>query len=304
MIITDMTNIGDPQILLYQDTYYCYATFNDGKTEGFYVWSSKDLEHWSDQKLAFPAADYWGETKFWAPEVVEHRGKFVMHYSAFHKELKSLRIGVAVADHPEGPFVDVHKAPMFDLGYATIDGSVLRCEEGNFLYYSRDCVENIVDGIKTSQLYCVRLNEDLTETVGEHILVSTPTEEFERKSLQKQFKTGPHLWNEGPTIWQREGKYIMNYSANHYASNDYAICLATADSPFGPWVKSRNNPVLSRRSDLFGAGHNAFFLTREGELYTSFHVQTNPEKPSGDRRTVIGKVVFSEKDGELFEDII
>lgn len=304
MILTDMTNIGDPQILLQGDTYYCYATFDGGKADGFYVWTSSDLVHWSEPKLAFRAADYWGETKFWAPEVVEHKGKFVMHYSAFHKELRSLRIGVAVADHPEGPFADVHNGPMFDLGYATIDGSVLRCQEGNFLYYSRDCVENIIDGIMTSQLYCVRLNDDLTETVGEHVLISTPTEEYERLSLQKQFKNGPHLWNEGPTIWIRDDKYIMNYSANHYASNDYAICLATADSPFGPWVKSANNPVLSRRSDLFGAGHNAFFVTREGELYTSFHVQTHPEKPSADRRTVIGKVVFSEKNGQLHQDIV
>lgn len=304
MIKTDMTNIGDPQILLYNGTYYCYATFNDGKTEGFYVWSSQDLAHWSAPKMAFRATNYWGKDKFWAPEVVEHNGKFVMHYSALHGEKNSLRIGVAVADHPEGPFVDVHGSPMFDLGYATIDGSVLRCEEGNFLYYSRDCGENFVDGIKTSQIYCVRLSDDLTEAVGEHVLVSTPTEEFERKSLQKTFSSGPHLWNEGPTVLVRDGKYVMNYSANHYASNDYAICLATADSPFGPWVKSENNPVLSQRSDLFGAGHNAFFVTKEGELFTSFHVQTDSSHPSGDRRTVIGKVVFTEKNGELFEDIL
>ena len=150
----------------------------------------------------------------------------------------------------------------------------------------------------------MRLNEDLTEAVGEHILVSTPTEEFERKSLQKQFKSGPHLWNEGPTIWIRDGKYIMNYSANHYASNDYAICLATADDPFGPWVKSSANPVLSRRSDLFGAGHNAFFWDKDGVLRTAFHIQTDPAHPSGDRRTVIGTVEFSAENGILTERIV
>ena len=302
MIITDMTNIGDPQILLHEGKYYCYATYNDGKTEGFYVWVSEDLTHWSEPKMAFRAIDFWGQTKFWAPEVVYHNGKFVMHYSAWSRELKSLRIGVAVADSPDGPFTDVHGKPMFDLGYATIDGSVLRCEEGNFLFYSRDCCENIIDGVMVSQLYCVRLNEDLTETVGEHVLITTPTEEFEKKSLLHPLKK-PHLWNEGPCVWMRNGEYVMNYSANYYASNDYAICLATAQSPFGPWVKSGNNPVLSRRSDLFGAGHNAFFVDKEGVLRTSFHVQTNPEKPSGNRRTVIGTVEFSEKDGELFQSI-
>lgn len=304
MIITNITNIGDPQILLYEDQYYCYATFNDGKTDGFYVWVSKDLEHWSEPTLAFRAIDSWGKSNFWAPEVVYHNGKFVMHYTAKSRELNSLRMGVAVADSPLGPFEDVHGKPMFDLGYAAIDGSVLRCEEGNFFYYSRDCSENIIDGIKVSQLYCVRLNDDLTSAVGEHILVSTPTEEFEKKSLSVEKFQIPHIWNEGPCVVKRGEEYVMNYSANYYATNDYAICVSTAKSPFGPWVKSGNNPVLSCRSDLFGAGHNAFFVDKEGKLRTSFHIQTNPDKPSGDRRTVIGTVEFSEKDGQLFQTIV
>lgn len=303
MIKTDITNIGDPQILLHGDTYYCYATFNDGKSDGFYVWTSQDLITWSEPVLAFRAVDAWGETNFWAPEVVFHNGKFVMHYSAKSRQLQSLRIGVAVSDSPLGPFRDVHGKPMFDLGYAVIDGSVLRCQEGNFLYYSRDCSENTIDGIRTSQLYCVRLNEDLTETVGEHVLVSTPTEEFEKKSLLVENFEMPHLWNEGPCVLKMGDGYVMNYSANFYGSNDYAICLSTAPTPFGPWEKSVNNPVLSQRNDLFGAGHNAFFEGKDGQLYTSFHIQTDPKHPCGDRRTVIGKVSFSKKNGQLFETI-
>lgn len=300
MIITDITNIGDPQILLYEDKYYCYATYNDGNSRGFNVWVSEDLVHWEGPTICFVAIEAWGKSNFWAPEVVYHKGRFVMHYTAKSRELDSLRIGVAVADHPLGPFTDVHNRPMFDLGYAAIDGSVLRCEEGSFLYYSRDCCENYVNGIKTSQLYCVRLNDDLTETVGEHILISTPTEEFELKSMSMEV---PHLWNEGPCVLKLGDKYVMNYSANCYATNDYAICVSTADSPMGPWRKSGNNPALSCRADLFGSGHNAFFETKDGELYTSFHIQTNPDRPSGDRRTVIGKVSFCERNGDLFESI-
>lgn len=300
MIITDITNIGDPQILLYEDKYYCYATYNDGNSGGFNVWVSEDLETWEGPIMCFEAVKSWGKSNFWAPEVVYHNGKFVMHYTSKSRELDSLRIGVAVSDSPTGPFTDVHERPMFDLGYAAIDGSVLRCEEGNFLYYSRDCCENYVNGVKTSQLYCVRLNDDLTETVGEHILVSTPTEPFELKSLDMEV---PHLWNEGPCVLKLGERYVMNYSANCYASNDYAICVSTADNPFGPWRKSVNNPVLSCRKELFGAGHNAFFTGKDGELYTSFHIQTDPEKPSGDRRTVIGRVSFSRKDGDIAQTI-
>lgn len=304
MIITNVTNIGDPQILLYEDTYYCYATDNGGNTEGFYVRTSTDLVNWSEPQMAFRAIDAWGEGKFWAPEVVFHEGKFVMHYSAKSRKHQSLRIGVAVADSPLGPFRDVHGKPMFDLGYATIDGSVLRCEQGNFLYYSRDCSENIIDGIKTSQLYCVRLNADLTEAVGEHVLVCTPTEPFERLSLFSKTVKSKVVWNEGPYVIGMDDGFVMNYSANHYASNDYAICLATAPSPFGPWEKAKNNPVLSRNSQLFGAGHNAFFTDKNGDLHTVFHIQTNPGNPGPDRRMVIGKVEFYRDQRSLCQRIL
>ena len=267
MIITDIVRIGDPQVLLYEGKYYCYATDCNHYSQGFCVWVSDDLVNWSEEGIfCFDAIKSWGKSHFWAPEVVYHNGKFVMHYTAKSRELDSLRLGVAVSDSPTGPFVDVHGKPMFDLGYATIDGSVLRCDEGNFFYYSRDCCENYVDGIKTSQLYCVRLNDDLTEVVGEHKLVSTPTEDFEKKSMALEHV---RLWNEGPCVIKLGDKYVMNYSANYYASNDYAICVSTADSPMGPWVKSKNNPVLSCRKELFGAGHNAFFTGKDGEIYTS-----------------------------------
>lgn len=300
MIITNMTKIGDPQILLHEGRYYCYATNCNHYSTGFCVWVSDDLIHWSDAIPCFNAIEYWGESHFWAPEVVYHNGKFIMHYTARSRELKSLRLGVAVSQSPVGPFTDVLGKPMFDLGYAAIDGSVLICEEGNYLYYSRDCSENYVDGIKTSQIYCVRLNDDLTETIGEHILVSTPTEPYELKSMNMEV---PHLWNEGPCVIKRGKYYVMNYSANCYATNDYAICVSTAESPTGPFKKSSNNPVLSCREDLFGSGHNAFFVSKNGELLTSFHIQTDPTHPSGDRQTVIGKVTFGEQNGEIFQKI-
>ena len=308
MIITDITNIGDPQIVLFEGKYYCYATCECACAphigEGFSVWVSEDLENWSDPIRCFTGTDYWGKSHFWAPEVIYHNGKFVMHYTAKSRELNSLRIGVAVSNSPTGPFIDVHNAPMFDLGYATIDGSVLVCDEGNFFYYSRDCCENCVDGVRISDLYCVRLSDDLTEAVGEHIHITRPTYDWEKRSLSITSKK-PTIWNEGPNVIKLDDKYVMNYSANYYASNDYAICIAVADHPMGPWTKPQeSNPVLSNRGDLFGAGHNAFFRGKDGKLYTAFHVQTYPENPSGDRRTVIGEVIFTQENGIIKEEII
>ena len=100
-------------------------------------------------------------------------------------------------------------------------------------------------------------------------------------------------------------KYIMNYSANFYTTNDYAICMAVADDPLGPWVKPTWNPVLSNNGKLFGAGHNAFFIGRDGNLYSSFHVQTDPAHPGDDRRLCIGRIEFEEDEkGNIKQNLV
>ena len=298
MIVTDITGIGDPQVLLHEGKYYCYATSHP---RSFLVWVSDDLVHWSEPVACFDATDHWGDMHYWAPEVVYHNGRFVMHYTArISSRNDTLYLGVAVSDSPLGPFRDVHGNPMFDLGYATIDGSVLVCEKGNFFYYSRDCSQNVIDGVHVSQVYCVELDDTLTRAIGEHRLMTTPTHDWELKSLPSGF-----IWNEGPCVIRRGDKYIMNYSANYFGSNDYSICIAQADSPLGPWVKhSDANPVLCSRDRLTGAGHNAFFTAKDGRVMTSFHVQTNPESPSGNRRVCFGEVRFREENGIVYQEII
>ena len=46
-----------------------------------------------------------------------------------------LRLGVATAASPNGPFSDVFDHPMFDFGYAAIDGHVLLDDDGRKYFY-------------------------------------------------------------------------------------------------------------------------------------------------------------------------
>jgi hypothetical protein len=97
----------------------------------------------------------------------------------------------------------------------------------------------------------------------------------------------------------------MNYSANCYDSNAYSICIAEAGSPFGPFRKcTEANPVLCAREGLFGAGHNAFFRSKDGMLMTAFHVQSDPEHPSGNRRVCIGTVSLRRENGVILQEIL
>ena len=288
-------NIGDPFVLRASDgTYYCYAT---SAPDGFKAWSSTDLINWIDTGYVYKRSeDSWGASDFWAPEVVYYEGKYFLHYSARWEQNQSLRIGVAIADSPGGPFIDVSNRPMFDFSYAAIDGHVLLDEDGRkYFYYSRDCSENVVDGRHESHLYVAELDDDLTSLKGEPLLIAKPEQEWELRS-------GPEwLWNEGPFVLKYDSRYYLMYSANFYASRDYSVGYAVAESPMGPFVKAAHNPILaSPNAEISGPGHNSVTTSPDGsELFIVYHIHTDAQNPSGDRQVCIDRMGFR-KDGSLY----
>jgi GH43 family beta-xylosidase len=288
-------HIGDPFVLRASDgNYYCYAT---SASDGFKAWTSSDLVHWKEIGYVYRRQDdSWGESDFWAPEVVHHAGKYFMHYSARWGRNQSLRIGVAAADSPGGPFRDVFNRPMFDFGYAAIDGHVLIDDDGSkYFYYARDCSENIVDGRHESHLYVARLKDDLVSLHGEPLLITRPDQEWECRSGPEWF------WNEGPFVLKQDHRYYLMYSANFYASRDYSVGYAVAESPLGPFIKSPHNPVLvSPNAMISGPGHNSLIHSPDGsELFIVYHIHTDPGHPGGDRQVCIDRIGFRE-DGSLY----
>jgi beta-xylosidase len=282
LIRTNVENIGDPFIVCANNCYYMYATTFD--RDGFAVRRSYDLKNWEHLGTCLDLSNSWAEKDFWAPEVIFHNGKYVMHYSARRKSDKSLRIGVAIAENPEGPFID--QGVMFDFGYAAIDGHVFIDDDGErYFYYSKDCSENIIDGIRISQICMVKLNEDLTKVISEPVLLFGPTEQFECL-----YTISPTRWNEGPFMLKQNGKYYLTYSGNCYGTKEYCVCLAISDRPDGGFRKDIKNPIISYKDvaeDFSGPGHNAFFTDLDGKLKITFHIHTYPEQPSGNRKAVI-----------------
>jgi GH43 family beta-xylosidase len=288
-------NIGDPFVLRVPDgKYYCYAT---SASDGFKAWSSEDLVQWKEEGYVYiRREDSWGVADFWAPEVVLYNGRYYMHYSARWGKNQSLRIGVAVADSPTGPFLDVFNRPMFDFGYAAIDGHVLFDEDGSkYFYYSRDCSENIVDGRHESHLYVMELDDDLTLLKGNPILLTRPEQEWEIRS-------GPEWrWNEGPFVLKHNDRYYLMYSANFFMSRDYSVGYAVAERPMGPFVKAAHNPILfTNVPEISGPGHNSVTTSPDGsELFIVYHIHTDAQKPGGDRQVCIDRMGFRE-DGSLY----
>lgn len=279
---TEITNIGDPFIVAYKGVYYHYSTSHEN---GFIVYISNDLKKWENKGLCYQNSKV-GYQNFWAPEVYIKNEKFYMLFTSKNKESDYLTLSLAVSNNPLGPFIDVLDKPFYDFGYAAIDGHIFKDEDGQYyLYYARDCSQNIINGIHTSQIYGVKLNEDWTVS-GEPKLLTTPSGSFETKRKDWQ-------WNEGPFVLKHNGKYYLSYSVNCFDDKLYSVSYATSKDPLGEFIKARENPILTHiEGEISGPGHNMYFKTFEGELYTAFHIHTDINKPSGNRRTCFAKYTF------------
>lgn len=293
MIITDVTNIGDPFILNDGENYYMYAT---SAKDGFLYFTSTDLKNWKNCGYCYKASKL-TENDYWAPEVYKMNGKYYMLFTARWQSNHSLRLWLAVSDNPRGPFENVYENPLFDFGYAVIDGTLFFDDDGRcYLYYSRDCSENIIDGVHTSEIYCVEFSTETLKTIGEPVKLTTPDVLWETKH------SATWRWNEAPAVIKHNGIYYLNYSVNCFDSREYSVALATSSSPMGRFEKRADNPILKYRENEFsGPGHNCFFKSKKGELLTAFHIHTFYDKPSGNRRACIARAGFTNDGGMKFE---
>ena len=290
-----ITNIGDPYLFTHDGKYYCTAT-ESGTYYGIY--ESEDLNSWNRLTNIFycSGTEGWVRGSLWQPQiVVGSDGKFYLYYCGQNDD-KSLRIGVAVSDVLTGPYTDVHGAPLFDLGYANIDPNFYMDDDGRmYLYYSRDCSENVVDGHHVSQIYVVEM-EDYTHVKegAEHILCITPEQPWEL------LNNADYQWNEGPDILKKDGTYYLFYSGGFYGDRSYSMGYATSSSPLGPFTKYEGNPIISTTENASGPGNNSFFYTLDGkELFNAYHTHTVVAMAGGNRKLTIDRCGFRE-DGTFY----
>lgn len=294
--IGEMTNIGDPAILKSDDTYYMYAT--SMPSSGFWVWKSTDLVEWDAGTVAYThdnQNERWSIGDFWAPEVIEYNGTYYMVFTA-KKMNNEMTVSIASSDSPTGPFRDLYVDIFSDEEGSFIDGSLFIDDGDPYLYYVRDNRDNIINGRNVSQIYGVKLSEDLTETVGESVLLLEPDQEWELQNEDVDIL-------EGPFMVKNNEQYYLMYTANAFWDPFYAIGYAVSDSPLGSFVKNEKNPILENdlENGISGPGHNTVTVGLDNEtLYMVYHIHTDPDNPSGDRRPAIDHLYF--EDGEMKTD--
>ncbi len=232
---------------------------------------------------------------FWAPEIFHHDGRYYLIFSCKDKATKVHSLYIAVGYSPSGKFTDLLDGdPIYSPGYSVIDAHLFRDDDGEiYLFYSRDCSQNIVGSYKLSETYVIKMKKDLTGTVGSPVLVSSPSASYEILS-------GSTRWNEGPCCIKRNGIYYVIYSCNFYQTPNYLLAYSTATNIMGPYKKADNNPILQSSNTVKGTGHNSIFFSPDGtEIFTAYHILTNGKNTDAGRSPCFDKIVFDDE-GNLY----
>lgn len=319
--------LGDPSMLYAEGVYYIYGT---GSRTGFPAYKSTDMVHWQSlgQVYKRDSSKSFGIDAFWAPEVYKVKGKYYMFFSAQWRnnptnELENFRIGIAVSDKPEGPFVDFSDKPVFDPGYPIIDANVFFDKDGRtYLYYSRCCYKHAVESelstmakqkgwyneIEESWVYGVELKNDFSGVIGEPVLLLRPPTSLNDKQAEWESRSVTshevnRRWTEGSVTFRKDDTYYIMYSANNFAGQNYAVGYGTSKSPLGPFTKAANNPVLQKNINkggtVSGTGHNNIVWSPDGkEMFCVYHARTTAT--GNDRVVFIDRMHV--KDGKITVD--
>ena len=261
---------ADPVVLRHEGLYYAYCTHSPDSPDmvhGIRLHVSKDLVHWRDQGYVLKRKDSWGDSRFWAPDIVERDGKFYLYYAA------DTRICVATANSPSGPFRQQVQRPLTP-DSLRIDAHVFKDTDGQYYIY-------YVDFNRGNEIWGGRLKNDMITVEADSLKrMIVPDQVWER-----------HRGNivEGPELLKRKGVYYLTYSGSHFESPEYAVGYATSDSPLGPWQKYERNPIMKSTSYAHGTAHHCFTESPDGsELFIVYHrhhslTQTEPRQLSIDR---------------------
>lgn len=250
---------ADPDILYSEKTkkYYIYPTsdgFNNWSGTYFKTFSSTDLVSWKDEGIILDLNKdvSWAKRNAWAPCIIEK--KISGQYKYFYYFTAAQKIGVAVADNPAGPFIDMGKAlidqkPAGIKGGQEIDPEVFTDPQTgkSYLYWGN------------GYMAVAELNDDMISLKQEPLKIITPTD--------KTFR-------EGTTVFYRNGQYYFMWSEDDTRSENYRVRYGTSSSPIGPISIPANNLVIAKdsKTGIYGTGHNSILqIPGKDEWYIVYH---------------------------------
>jgi arabinan endo-1,5-alpha-L-arabinosidase len=268
--------------------YYIVSTQSiyDGDLIKLPILRSADLVHWELAGQVFEKLPEWlhqEEINLWAPDFIKLKDKYYVYYSGKSKpndDNVDMAIGVAVADHPLGPYKDKGGPVVSGPTFTAIDSFVFTDDGGKRYFYWGSGFEPI-----TVQ----ELSEDGMTLIGEKkaVLPVDPGTQYERLL-------------EASWVIKRQGYYYLFVSGDNCCGDyaNYAVMVARSESHLGPFVKYRTvkggGPILEANDRYNAPGHNSIITDEAGQDWILYHA-IDREQPQKGRILLMDKIEW--KDG-------
>lgn len=231
--------VCDPHIHIFEGKAYLYATHDaPGYEDNFHmddwlIYSSENLIDWKQEATIHPEDFYCGAlNQCWAIDAAERDGKYYLYFST-----GDWGVGVAVADHPAGPFVDALGAPLVDyrqhpVGVPKWDPHVFIDDDGEAYLIVGTCRQE-----KPWDCYLIgRLEHDM-------IHLAEPLRRME-------YINNP--WPEDkPSVHKWGGRYYLTHSSYY----------AVADNVYGPYTYMGNSGCNIDHGTYFTYHNQTYFAT-------------------------------------------
>ena len=230
--------------------------------EDYHVFSSENLTDWTDHGVIVTQTKVPWLTRInydmWAPDCVEKNGKFYFYFPV------GGRIGVAIADKPEGPYTVLDK-PVEGIG--GIDPCVLIDKDGQaYIFTAR------------GRISVAKLKDNMIEVDGEpQTVANLPTRGL----------------IEGPYAFERNGKYYLTYP--HVENQIERLEYSMGDSPMGPFKPV--GVIMDESPTGCWTNHHSL-VQYKGQWYLFYH--DRDYSPNFDKnRSVRADSLFFNPDGTI-----
>ena len=280
----------DPSVIRVGQDYWATVT-TGGWAPHFSLLHSLDLVNWRVVGAVFHNPPAWVKGDFWAPEIAEDRGRFLVFYTARRddgpKKRGTLCVAVATASQPAGPYTDLGPlvcqiAELKNVG--SIDAFFVRDEDGQpNLVWKAD--GNDAEPDQPTVIFAQRLSEDFRKLLGK------------RKEILRNTATWEKHVTEGSFIIRRGGWFYHFYSGNACCGRacNYALGVARSRKLLGPWEKHPSNPILAANEIWQCPGHGSIVTTPAGQDFLPYHAYRNrSEAFSIGREALLDEVKWNE----------
>ena len=283
---------ADPTVYVDGGKYYLTGTGGHrGGPAGFSVLESNDMKNWYPPAGATEGVymimtkgdQAFGGSGFWAPQIFKVDDDYFLTYTANEQTVLTQSSSLL------GPYRQQEVGPI-DGSEKNIDSFIFEDDGKYYLYHVRFNNGNY--------LWVAEFDMDKGQIKPQTLKKCfDQTEDWE---ATPNYESAPII--EGPTVFKLKDKYYLFYSANHFMNIDYAVGYAVADSPYGPWIKQKDNPMIHRSIvGENGSGHGDFFEGADGQLYYVYHVHFKADQVSPRRTRIVPVVKEWDDEANLYK---